>query len=611
MIRGPKTLSTLVARQGARPDAHTPRREGFARVFRGIGAVRIQCLVLLLFLALAVLLLGSSTWTSPTAMTRGAGLGDPGVFIWFLGWTPFALGRHISPFYSDWLNHPDGINLMWNTWVPLPGLLLAPLTARWGPVLTLNVLLVLAFGLSSWSAYLAIRRYVPSHGAAVVGGLVYGFSPAMRAHVHHLNLILVFLLPLLLVLVDEILVRQRRSVVWLGVVLGLLSAAQVLIGEELFVATVLLSVVLLLVLMVMHPRAVSGRARYALTAIAIALLVFGVLMALPLKAQLTGPARIQSDITAETHGASDLLAPVMPNRTTAIFDTAAATRLRTPLAGSTETYLGIPLLLMVLAVAVVQRSRPLVRVGFAMLLACLLLSLGAQLRVGGDATGVWLPWAVMESLPLLNNIVPARLALFTALFAGLLLAVGLNGLWQAGGWWRRSLAVVAAAAVFAFLVPPGPLRPGRVKTPPFFTTAAVRTLPRDGVALVVPFPGKGRHNQAMVWQAEAGMWFKMPGGYFVGPDPDGGTRHDAPPTTTSITLNRIQRGWRPPKLTPELRQRIAEDLATWRVDSVVLGPMQHREAMTRFLTDLLGRPPQTIGGVQVWRNPTTERTANR
>jgi len=611
MIRGPKSLSTLDARQGARPDAHPPSREGLARVLCEIRAVRIQFLVLLFFLALAVLRLGSSTWTSPTDRTRGAGLGDPGVFIWFLRWTPFALGRQISPFHSDYLNHPDGINLMWNTWVPLPGLLLAPLTLRWGPVLTLNVLLVLAYGLSSWSAYLAIRRYVPSHAAAVVGGLVYGFSPAMRAHAHHLNLILVFLLPLLLVLVDEILVRQRRSVVRLGVVLGLVSAAQVLIGEELFIATVLLSVVLLLVLMVMHPRAVPGRARYALTAIAVALLVFGVLMALPLKAQLTGPARIQSDITAEERGAGDLLAVVTPNRMTAIFDTAAATRLRPRLAGGTEIYLGIPLLLMVLAVAVVQRSRPLVRVGFAMLLVCLLLSLGAQLRVGGDATGVWLPWAVMESLPLLNNMVPARLALLTALFAGLLLAVGLHGLWQAGRWWRRSLAVVAAAAVFAFLAPPGPLRPGRVETPPFFTTAAVRILPRDGVALVVPFPGKGRQNQAMVWQAEAGMWFKMPGGYFVGPDPGGGTRHDAPPTTTSITLKRIQRGRRPPELTPELRQRIAEDFATWRVDSVVLGPMQHRQAMTGFLTELLGHPPQTIGGVQVWRDATTERTTNR
>jgi len=156
------------------------------------------------------------------------------MFAWFLRWTPFAVGRRISPFFSDYLNHPDGINLMWNTWVPLPGLLLSPLTLTFGPVLTLNVLLTLAYGLSAWSAYLAIRRYVPNHGAAAVGGLVYGFSPVTIAHSHHLNLILVFLLPWLLVLVDEILVRQRRSPTWLGVALGVVAAAQVLTGEELF-----------------------------------------------------------------------------------------------------------------------------------------------------------------------------------------------------------------------------------------------------------------------------------------------------------------------------------------------------------------------------------------
>jgi hypothetical protein len=153
-------------------------------------AVRVELLMLPAFLGLAALLLGP-IWTSPTTRTLGAGTGDPGVFAWFLRWTPFAVGRQISPFFSDYLNHPDGINLMWNTWVPLPGLLLSPLTLTFGPVLTFNVLLALAYGLSAWSAYLAIHRYVPSHGAAAVGGLVYGFSPAMIGHSHHLNLILV------------------------------------------------------------------------------------------------------------------------------------------------------------------------------------------------------------------------------------------------------------------------------------------------------------------------------------------------------------------------------------------------------------------------------------
>jgi hypothetical protein len=565
-------------------------------------AVRIELLMLVGFLGLAMLLLGP-IWTSPTTRTLGAGLGDPGVFAWFLRWTPFAFGRQLSPFFSDYLNHPDGINLMWNTWLPLPGLLLSPLTLAFGPVLTFNVLLTLAYGLSAWSAYLAIRRYVPSHGAAAAGGLVYGFSPAMIGHSHHLNLILVFLLPWLLVLVDEIVVRQRRPPVWLGVALGVIAAAQVLIGEELFAASVLVGVLLLVVLVAMHPRSVPGRARYAMAAFAVGVVVFELLLALPLNAQLTGPARIHSDITDEVRGSSDLLAVVTPSRLSAIAPDAAV-RLGDRFLGSKETYLGIPLLLVV-AVVLLRRRSLVVRVGAAMLLACMVLSLGSRLRVGGRPLPVPLPWTFVESLPLLQNIVPSRLALFTALFAGLLLAVALEGLWWGGGWWPRGLAVVTAVLVLAFLAPPAPLPSWPVAaTPRFFTTSAVRTLPQDEVVLVVPFPRKGRANQAMLWQAEAGMWFKMPGGYFVGPDPGGGVLRQAPPTTTSLTLGRIERGGRPPDLTAALRRQIAEDFTRWRVGSVVLGPMPYRRVMAGFLTELLGRAPQRLAGVEVWGDAT-------
>ena len=198
---------------------------------------------------------------------------------------------------------------------------------------------------------------------------------------------------------------------------------------------------------------------------------------------------------------------------------------------------------------------------------------------------------------------PARFALFTALFAGLLLAVAVDGLWWGGGRWRRSLAVATALVVLAFLVPAAPLRPSPVvATPPFFTTSALTRLPRDQVALVVPFPRKGRANQAMRWQADAGMWFKMPGGYFAGQSVDGAAVREAPPSTTSLALNRIERGGRPPPLTPALREQLARDFARWRVRSVVLGPMPHRRVMAGFLSDLLGRPPVRVAGVELWAN---------
>jgi hypothetical protein len=351
---------------------------------------------------------------------------------------------------------------------------------------------------------------------------------------------------------------------------------------------------------------VPGRAGAALAALGISLLVFAPLAYLPLKAQLAGPARVRADITPEVRGSSDLLAVVTPNRLSAIAP-AAAIRLGDRFLGTKETYLGVPMLLVALAVVVARRRSLAVRAGFAMLAIGLLLSLGATLRVAGRPTGVPLPWTVVESLPLVQNMVPSRLAIFTALFAGLLLAAAIDGLWRLDGWAWRVLAALTAVVALAPLVPPAPFQAKPVvATPPFFTGEAVRALPRDGVALVVPFPRLGRNNVAMVWQAEAGMWFKMPGGYFVGPDPGGGARHDAPPTATSLILSRIQRGRRPPALTPALRRRVAADFASWRVTSVVLGPMDHREAMAGFLTDLLGRPPQQVGGVQLWRGVSVE-----
>lgn len=582
----------------ALPAAPLAGRWSLAGLIARVRAVRVQLLVLLAFLGLAGLLLGS-IWTSPATRTLGAGVGDPGLFAWFLRWTPFAAGHHISPFASDYLNHPDGINLMWNTWLPLPGLLLSPLTLLFGPVLTFNVLVTLAYGLSAWSAYLAIHRYVPSHGAAACGGLVYGFSPAMVGHSHHPNLILIFLLPWLFVLLDEILDRQRRSPVWLGVGLGAVAAAQLLTGAEVFAGMVLLGLVLLVLLVAANRHALRDKGRYAATALAVSVVVFEVLVVLPLRAQIAGPARVHADLTEEVRGSSDLLALATPSRLLAIAPEAAV-RLGDQFAGTRETYLGIPLLVVV-ALVVARRRSPVVRVGAAMLVVCMVLSLGSRLRVGGLVTRVPLPWAAVESLPVLWHMVPARLALFTALFAGLLLAVALDALWWDGGWWRRALAVVTALAVLAFLAPAAPLQSSPVvATPAFFTTSALAVLPRDEVALVVPFPQKGRANQAMLWQAEAGMWFKMPGGYFVGPGPDGDTVREAPPSTTSLTLDRIQRGGRPPDLTPPLRRQMARDFARWRVRSVVLGPMPHRRVMAGFLSDLLGRAPQRVAGVELW-----------
>jgi YD repeat-containing protein len=558
-----------------------------------------QPLFLLLFCGLAVWMFAPA-WSSPTTTTLEGGDGDPAIFIWCLRWVPYALAHGHDLLVTHHLNYPDGVNLMWNTSLPLPGLLLAPVTGIWGAVLTFNLLLVLSYGLSAWCAYLAIRRFAPGHLAAAVGGLVYGFSPAIRVQSHHLHMSLAFLVPLILLAVHEIMVRQRRSPWLAGAGLGLMAGVQLLIGEELLAMTALVAFALFLLLVLANLRRVRERWAYAAKAFAVALTLCSAIIVWPLSVQFDGPQRIHGDIQ-KTNYSNDLQSFILPGWPQALTWDGAG-QLVEGFVGGNSAYLGLPLLLVLVVLGVRWRSSSVVRAGLALMALAAVLSLGPTLLVGGRDTGIPLPWAFFEHLPLLPSLIPARLAQLTALFAGLLLAVFLQAVWQEGGW-RRWASVAVALLVLAPLWPSGTVEAEKVPTPAFFTGPAVRSLPRDSVVLVLPWAYR-RTALAMTWQAEAGLWYRMPGGYFIGPQRDSDLpRFDAIPTSGSITFARIGTGAPPPRLTGPRRRALARDLVRWRVGSVVVGPMQNQAAMVGFLADLFGRQPQQVAGVYLWRDP--------
>jgi hypothetical protein len=558
-------------------------------------------LVLGAYLGLA-LWLYAPAWSSPADTTLRGGAGDPAIFIWFLRWVPFALEQGHDLLVSYHLNYPDGVNLMWNTSLPLAGLLLAPVTALGGPVLSYNLLLVVGFALSAWCAYLVILRFVPGHLAAAAGGLVYGFSPAMRSQGSHPHMSVALLAPLLLLVLYELLVDQRRSPWLAGAVLGLLAGCQLLIGEELLAMTALLGLVLLVLLVAGNLGRLRERIAHPLKAFAVALVVFAVIAAWPLAVQFRGPQRVNGDVQ-QTARMSDLYSFVLPDAQQALAPAAVARR-ASGLSGR-SAYLGIPLLLVVTAIALRRWADARVRVSLALLVVAAVLSLGPSLQVDGRDTGIRLPMALLERLPLLDSLVPTRMAQLTALFAGLLLALFLHSVWHRGGSWRVAAAVIGLA-VLAPLWPTRPIPAQKVATPAFFTGAGVRELPRDGVALVLPFPYGS--SEAMTWQAQAGMWFRMPGGYFIGPQPNGRPRFYATPTPASKAFHRIRVGRPPPKLTARMRQTLARDFVRWRVSNVIVGPMPHRAVMVGFLTELLGAKPELVDGVHLWRGPVVRLT---
>jgi hypothetical protein len=555
--------------------------------------------------ALAVVVFAEA-WAAPTTSPNGGGVGDGALLLWFLRWTPYALGHGLNPLHGTYLNVPDGVNLMWNTSLPLPAALMGPVTATLGLPLAMTTLYTLALALSAWFASIAFRRYLRRYRAALLGGLVYGFSPAMIAQSSsHLQLTLGAVLPpLMLLLVDDILVRQRRNPLVSGAALGALAAAQLLIGEELLAFTGIAAAAMLVALLVMFPRRVRARAGHAVLGLVTALVVVAVLAGWPLAFQFLGPQRIAGDIQESSRNGNDLYGFVVPTRVMAVAPAAAleVSGRFVGRVGELNGYLGAPLVVLVVFTAVRWWRSGVVRVAFVTGLVLLLLSMGERLHVGGRILDVALPWSAVRSLPLIESAIPTRLMLTADLFFALLLAIFIDQArrWALGG---RVVAMLMVAAALLALLPKVPLKAEPLRPPSFFT-GEVRRIPEGSVALVAPFP-TAQASRAMTWQAMAGLRFRMPGGYFVGPDRNGRPKFGPVGTKLSGWMTKIRLGWRKPTLGPGLRRELVADLVRWQVTTVVVGPMappSTEATMVRFFTELLGRPADRVAGVWVWWN---------
>ncbi|MDP9325470.1 MAG: hypothetical protein M3O87_02910, partial [Candidatus Dormibacteraeota bacterium] len=339
--------------------------------------------------ALAVALF-AETWKAPTTRVIGS-YGDPLTCVWFMRWFAFSLTRGLNPFLTDYVNYPQGYNLMWNTPMPLAGWILAPATLAGGPVLTYNIVITACLALSAFAAFLVFSRYVKHPLAAAVGGLVYGFSPYMVIQaVGHWHVIMAFTPPLMLLLLDEIVVRDRRSPVKLGVLLGLVSVVQLLLGEEILASEVLVAAVGVLILAVLHRHQVRARLGRVIRALAVAALVALPLAAYPLWVQFSGPNRITGVIQPRNFYVTDLLNFVVPTdfQWLAPQPALAISNQFTGNGSEWNGYLGAPLLLVAIFVAVRYRREALVQFMALLGLAMAVLSLGSRLHIGGRDTPV-------------------------------------------------------------------------------------------------------------------------------------------------------------------------------------------------------------------------------
>ena len=522
---------------------------------------------------------------------------------WFLGWTPYALGEGRAPWTTDHLNAPEGVNLMWNTLLPLPGLLMAPVTVIGNVLATHTLLAVLGFALSATSMWWVLRRWAPWGPARFLGGLLYGFSPYLVAQgTDHLNLSLVAIPPLVLLCLDEILVRQRRRAVVAGLVLGVVTFAQILTAEEVLASTFIACVVGLVLLLAQHRSKVDRkRVRHAAAGLGTAAGLLTLLAAWPLGVQLAGPRPVTGPVTdASTFGA-DLLGIVVPGKHQLLgLDTINEWG-----GGSTEngSYLGVPLLLLLVFLALRYRHLAVVRLTAVGALVVWVLSLGRKLAIAGTTHDIPLPSGVLADLPLLQDLSAVRLSLYVVLFTAVLLAVGVDRLHSEGVLQRRRVLFgLVAIAVVVPLIPNWPYDYRPADTPSYFTSDQVNRIPHDTVALTYPVP-RFPSSEPMLWQALADYRYRSVGGYLITPDEQGRGTFRGGTTTWERLTQPAAVGRRVQMYNTVTAMQLRVEIDRLDVRAILVADRPGADLVIEMVTVLLGRPGESSGGVTAWYLP--------
>jgi len=467
---------------------------------------------------------------------------DQSGFVWFIEWIARSIAHLRDPLSTVAIYAPHGWNLAWATSIPGPAAMLTPVTLLAGPIVSYDVLALIAPALSAWAAYLLCREATRrsdqpavTHAAppaptgapvdaprpprllsaaaapAIAGGLLFGFGSYETAEtINHPNLAFVALVPTVALLVLRR-HRARMSRPRFILALGAVLAAQMLTSTEILATTVMFGAIAL---------ALWGALLRGPAARAVAHTAVEAAASLGVAAVLGAPFLYQAfhfgnpvQALTEVGSGLDLANLLTATRATLLPGVGAifwsARRMHSTLTEQ-GAYLGLPLIVMLGAFGWSFRRTLAGRWLIAFIACVLVLALGGWPIVQGlGFPSIPLPWRLIGQLPLLRFAVPSRFTLY------LWLALAVAGsLWLADGLPARSLlrwALLALVAVSLMPSPASTLWSTNVDRPALLHSHALaRYVPQGSTVLALPY---GSQGDSMLWQVEAGFAYRMAGGY--------------------------------------------------------------------------------------------------
>ena len=369
-----------------------------------------------LYLALAVLI-WAHVWTGHPSAVATCGCGDTSATLWFSFWPSYALSHGLNPLFSTAMGYPTGVSLIFAAF----GIPLAPLSWLFGTVASLNVAFTVFPVVSALSMFALVRRWVSWMPAAFISGLFYGFSPFVLNNLTsgHVDLAFLAIPPLAVLCLDELVIRQRRSPLPFGIVLGALLSLQFLAGAEILVL-LLLECAMGLVLIVIDvarrdPMALRAHAHHAVVGGIAAAVTGFVLLAYPVWLVLAGPAHysgsIHPGLRLSAFGGSLERFFVPPEPLVHGAFSSVFFRIVGGYQGPvlSAQYFGLGVLVVCVAGVLVWRRQRLLWLFGLLTLASMFLTV---------ASGQWL-----GSLPIFKNVVPGHFVIFAYLTVAVLVGV--------------------------------------------------------------------------------------------------------------------------------------------------------------------------------------------
>jgi 4-amino-4-deoxy-L-arabinose transferase-like glycosyltransferase len=199
---------------------------------------------------------------------------DTGAYVWGFWWVARQVEHLSSPWFTRSIAAPVGAQLGYHALMPLPGLVLTPVTLAFGAAVSYNLLSVITPGLLCYAMYRLARLWLPSQTGAIAAGAFFGLSSLLVYQSWYLLNLAVG--PLFIPLALEAAVRLRRrpgrrQAVILGVVIG----ASLLTDQESAVLVIIAVVLALLPWLAARPACANfppaaAKLRSAALAVAVA-----------------------------------------------------------------------------------------------------------------------------------------------------------------------------------------------------------------------------------------------------------------------------------------------------------------------------------------------------